>query len=122
MAELPGPANLQLWNIQQLASQLSSDHPYLEFLRVPAMSLGLYRLGIGDLDRQQPHTEDEAYYVIQGSATFVQESLSRDVRPGDVIYVNRHIPHRFADITEELLLLVFFSPAEGSLKKPANSP
>lgn len=37
----------------------------LEFQRVPAMSAGLYELPAG-ADPQNPHTEDELYYVISG--------------------------------------------------------
>ena len=34
---------------------------YLEFLRVPGLSLGLYVLPPGGTDTQQPHGEDEVY-------------------------------------------------------------
>ena len=35
--------------------------PYLEFLRVPSLSAGLYVLPAGGVDRQRPHAEDEIY-------------------------------------------------------------
>ena len=35
-----------------------------EFLRVPALSMGLYTLSAGSRDPQHPHTEDEGYYVV----------------------------------------------------------
>jgi len=41
---------------------------YLEFLRVPAMSAGIYTLAAGATDPQSPHKEDELYYVIRGKA------------------------------------------------------
>src|SRR5690349_20763231 len=53
-----------------LARLTASDRTYLEFLRVPSMSMGIYRLAAGDVDRQSPHTEYEAYFVIRGRATF----------------------------------------------------
>ena len=37
---------------------------YLEFLRVPALSAGVYVLPKGGNDPQKPHHEDELYYVI----------------------------------------------------------
>ena len=43
---------------------------YREFLRVPAMSAGLYVLPAGAADPQRPHHEDEMYYVIRGRARF----------------------------------------------------
>ena len=41
---------------------------YFEFLRVPAMSAGVYVLPEGGTDRQKPHHEDEMYYVVRGRA------------------------------------------------------
>ena len=41
---------------------------YQEFLHVPAMSAGLYELAVGAEDPQEPHTEDELYYVVAGRA------------------------------------------------------
>jgi len=36
----------------------------------------------------------------------------REVARGSVIYVEAHREHRFYDIKEELVVLVFFAPAE----------
>ena len=82
--------------------QSASGDPYLEFLRVPDLSLGLYVLEAGAVDRQQPHTEDEAYVVLEGRASFTAGSETRDVGPGDTIFVAAGVPHRFHDIAETL--------------------
>jgi mannose-6-phosphate isomerase-like protein (cupin superfamily) len=37
-----------------------------------------------------------------------------EVAAGDVLFVPMKEPHRFHDIREDLELLVFFAPAEGS--------
>jgi len=89
-----------------------SGKPYREFLRVPAMSAGLYVLPAGGTDRQKPHREDEIYYVVRGSARFKAGSEDREVSAGSVIFVAAEVGHRFYDITEELAVLVFFAPAE----------
>jgi hypothetical protein len=34
------------------------------------------------------------------------------VQPGSVIFVKAQVEHRFYDIQEELVVLVFFAPAE----------
>ncbi len=52
-----------------LAQQAQNDEQYLEFLRVPALSMGLYVLPMGGVDGQQPHiNEDEVYVVVRGRA------------------------------------------------------
>lgn len=95
-----------------LAQQGQSGRAYLEFLRVPAMSAGLYLLPAGAADPQQPHSEDELYYVLRGRGQIVVAGASRPVGPGSLVYVQAHAEHRFHDIDEELAILVFFAPAE----------
>jgi mannose-6-phosphate isomerase-like protein (cupin superfamily) len=85
---------------------------YQEFLRVPAMSAGLYVLAAGAADPQRPHHEDEMYYVIRGRARFRTGDEDREVGAGSVLFVAARVEHRFYDITEELAVLVFFAPAE----------
>jgi mannose-6-phosphate isomerase-like protein (cupin superfamily) len=101
-----------------LAARSAAGRPYLEFLRAPALSMGVYHLRAGDPDPQQPHAEDEVYYVVSGRAAFIAAGRRRDVAPGDVLYVEKHIDHRFVDVSEDLTLLVFFAPAEGTLRQP----
>ncbi len=86
--------------------------PYLEFLRVPAMSAGVYMLPKGGADPQKPHREDEMYYVVRGRARMQIGSDNAPVRAGSVIFVEAGVDHRFYDIEEELEVLVFFAPAE----------
>ena len=86
--------------------------PYREFLRVPAMSAGLYVLPAGGTDGQKPHREDEIYYVVRGRARFQAGSEDREVSTGSVIFVAAEVEHRFYGIAEELAVLVIFAPAE----------
>jgi len=85
---------------------------YREFLRVPAMSAGLYVLPAGAADPQRPHHEDEMYYVIRGRARFRAGEEDAEVSAGSVLFVAAEVEHRFYDIVEELAVLVFFAPAE----------
>ncbi len=82
------------------------------FLERPSMTCGIYRLAAGARDRQEPHDRDEVYYVVEGKGRFSAAGETRAVAPGDVLFVEREAEHRFHDITEELVLLVFFSSAK----------
>lgn len=93
-------------------NQTQASRPYLEFLRVPAMSAGVYVLPAGAIDAQKPHHEDEIYYVLRGRARFKADTEDREVSAGSVIFVAAEVGHRFYDITEEITVLVLFSPAE----------
>ena len=101
------------WQVSPLEEQQAkAGKAYLEFLRVPAMSAGIYVLPAGGTDSQSPHREDEMYYVVRGKARMRVGAESQPVATGSVVFVEKRVEHRFHDITEELVLLVFFAPAE----------
>jgi len=92
--------------------QSQEGNRYVEFLRVPAMSAGLYALPAGGTDLQRPHRQDEIYYVISGRARFQADKEDQEIRAGSVLFVSAGVVHRFYDITEDLAVLVVFAPAE----------
>jgi mannose-6-phosphate isomerase-like protein (cupin superfamily) len=100
----------------QVAIAKKTPGAYVEFLRVPAMSVGVYVLSPGDTDRQSPHTVDEVYYVVRGHARFRLRDGDDPVGPGDVLPVPAQEPHHFHSVTEELVLLVVFAPARTPTK------
>ena len=84
---------------------------YLEFLRVPALSCGLYSLAAGSKDMQSPHDEDEVYVVLTGKARMRFGNEERSVGPGSLLYVGATTDHSFFEIEEDMTLLVFFASA-----------
>lgn len=107
---------MQTFDLGQLSEERAQiGRAWLEFLRVPSLSMGVYHLRAGQDDPQQSHTEDEVYYVVAGRARFRAGTEVRDVGPGTILFVPRLAEHRFCDIAEDLTVLVFFAPAEGSL-------
>ena len=100
-------------NVAEIERQRAqSGKLYREFLRLPAMSAGLYVLPAGASDPQRPHHEDEMYYVLRGRARFRAGDEDREISAGSVLFVATEVEHRFYDIAEELAVLVFFAPAE----------
>jgi mannose-6-phosphate isomerase-like protein (cupin superfamily) len=85
-----------------------------EFLRVPDLSVGLYVIPAGGEDPQNPHNEDEVYLVLSGRGMLTAGDENFEAGPGSILYVAKHVPHRFHDVTEELRVLVFFAPAHTS--------
>ena len=109
---------MQAYELDQVISQrLDTKKLYLEFLKVPDLSMGLYVLPAGGTDPQSPHTEDEVYYVVSGKAQIHVAEENREVQAGSVVYVEKNVAHRFHSIEEELTVLVFFAPAEYSNKQ-----
>ena len=78
-----------------LRRQALSGGPYLEFLREQSLSMGIYMLPAGGADPQQPHGEDEVYYIVGGRAWLNVDGEEQVVTPGSIIFVPADAPHHF---------------------------
>lgn len=108
---------MQAFELSQLLSESerTGEVQYGEFLRHPSLSMGIYSLAAGALDPQQPHTEDEVYYIVSGQGSIRVGNEQHLVKAGSVVFVAAKEEHRFFNIIEDLTILVFFAPAEKSL-------
>ncbi len=86
------------------------DATYREVLCVPALSLGLFAAPAGHVDTQSPHDVDEVYVVVAGRAVLEVDGVRTPVQAGSVAYVPPDVPHRFADVTDDLRVIVVFAP------------
>ena len=93
----------------------SDGDGFVELLRVDSLSVGRFTAAPGYVDQQQPHAEDEIYYVLAGDAVLQIEGTPHEVTAGSLAYVPRGVKHRFAQVTTELDVLVVFAPAENTL-------
>ena len=100
----------QVFHLNELQKNLKGEPvEYMEFMRVPSLSCGIYHLKAGSKDMQGPHDEDEIYYVLAGKAHLQVEDEDHQVAPGDVLYVRATSEHSFFEIKEDMTLLVFFA-------------
>lgn len=106
---------MQAYELSHLISEREAGSKlYLEFLKVPDLSMGLYILPAGGKDPQSPHTEDEVYYVVRGRAKIMVADEDQAVQAGSIVYVAKNVAHHFHSIEDDLTVLVFFAPAEYS--------
>jgi len=112
---MPSPRSVaDAYRLDELLATLTVDrHDFAEFFRSPAgtLSLTVARWPAGSIDDQQPHTEDEVYYVAAGRGTLTIGDAVVDIMPGSIAFVAAGVEHRFGAITEDLEVLVFWSPA-----------
>jgi mannose-6-phosphate isomerase-like protein (cupin superfamily) len=85
-------------------------------LQSELLSVGVYVLEPGGSDDQTPHEEDEVYYAVRGQARFRVANADVAVAPGSLLFVPAGVEHRFHDIEEELVLVVFWAPPEHSAR------
>lgn len=64
-------------------------------------------------DPQQPHRRDELYVVISGTGTFQHGTERQAFGPGDVLFVEAGLEHRFVDFTDDFATWVFFYGPDG---------
>ncbi|MGW3460945.1 cupin domain-containing protein [Streptomyces olivaceoviridis] len=94
------------------AERAANEGAYLQFLRERNMSVGLYALNAGEHDPQTPHGQDEVYLVVSGRASITVGLETTEVARGSVVYVPAGVAHKFHRISEDLRVLVVFSPPE----------
>jgi mannose-6-phosphate isomerase-like protein (cupin superfamily) len=76
----------------------------------PGLELGVYVLVAPEPDRQQPHSDDEVYVVLEGSGSLEVEGERVDLSDGKAVFVPAGAEHRFVGY-EQLAVLVVFRKA-----------
>jgi mannose-6-phosphate isomerase-like protein (cupin superfamily) len=85
---------------------------WIEHLRSDHLSVGTYSIAAGGADDQVPHTEDEVYVVVSGTARLVTPSGSIPVGSGDAVFVPAGEHHTFVDVVDDFTTIVVFAPPE----------
>ena len=93
----------------EIEKRRASGRPYREFLRVPALSCGIYSLPAGSKDLQGPHDEDEVYLVVSGRGRMRVNGKEHEVRRGSLLYVRATSEHNFFEVDEDITMIVFFA-------------
>ena len=102
---------MDAFEARELFAGLDSDeHDYAEFFSSSTLSLTVARWPAGSVDDQEPHTEDEVYYVVSGRARLSVADEDAAVGAGSIAYVAAGVEHRFHDIQEDLEVVVFWAP------------
>ncbi len=101
--------DLAAFALDSLVAQLdSTGRPWLPFMKGQNVLTGLYMLKAGTDDRQRPHDTDEVYYVAAGKGKFKAGKETVSIQTGSILFVKAEVEHRFFDIEEDLVLVVFF--------------
>ena len=85
---------------------------FVELLRHGSMRTELY--APRGTDPQQPHAQDELYFVLQGSGEFVQDGVRHRCAAGDAFFVPAGQVHRFENFSDDFATwVVFWGPPGG---------
>lgn len=86
--------------------------PFTEALRHGTMSVEVF--APRGHDAQEPHDQDELYFVVSGSADFLHENARMAVTAGDCLFVPAHDRHHFEKMSGDFVTwVVFWGPKGG---------
>lgn len=91
-----------------------SNSPFITLFEHGTLSLEIYKPDLED--HQQPHTRDEVYIIIAGNGEFVNNNLRTNFNPGDFLFVNAGMTHKFENFTKDFVTWVLFYGPEGGEK------
>lgn len=77
----------------------------------PGLEVGVYVLVAPEPDRQQPHADDEVYVGLEGHGVLEVAGESVEIGPGEAIFVEAGVEHRFTAYESLSVLVVFTRPA-----------
>ena len=91
--------------------QHAAGKEWAEFLAADSLSLGVYRVAAGTNDEvtHEPHDRDEVYVVIEGRGRLTVAGQVNHIAERSVVFVRAQVEHHFHDVTEDLVMLVFFA-------------
>ena len=87
-------SNWENFDLAKLVERAETQEaPYLEFLRVPQLSCGIYTLPVDATDAQSTHDEDEVYFVLKGKGVITLGGEPKKLGPGSILYVPADTEH-----------------------------
>ena len=100
---------MQAIEVEAVRSRLSAGNGGYEVVhRSPGLEVGVYVLVAPEPDHQQPHEDDELYFVLEGQGTLTVEGEETLMTQGQAAFVRAGADHRFTGY-EGLSLLVMFT-------------
>ena len=86
--------------------------PFVSMMAGGTMSVEVFTPKGADL--QQPHTQDELYFVHSGTAHIIINEQHFDAAPGDAFFVDAGVLHKFENFSSDFVTwVVFYGPQGG---------
>ena len=86
--------------------------PFLRMMAGGTMSVEVFAPKVADL--QQPHAQDELYFIHSGTAQIIINEQSFDAASGDAFFVAARVAHKFENFSSDFATwVVFYGPQGG---------
>jgi mannose-6-phosphate isomerase-like protein (cupin superfamily) len=77
--------------------------------------VGLFRVARGTEGEERPRGEEQVYLALEGRGRFRMGDEDFAVEPGFLFAVPARVEHGWHQVSEDMLLLAFSTPPEGSV-------
>ena len=102
------------FNLKDNLDKIKKDNSYFHtFINKDSLAAGILFLKPGEEDIQEPHENDEVYFVISGNGyrrITIQKNSKR--RTQKLFFVAKGVPHYFHSNTKDLKVLYFFGGSD----------
>ncbi len=103
----------KVFELSGLLSRLDKEGGYfLDFLKVRNLEAGVIVLHPNETATQEPHSDDELYYVIKGKGWMQMGKKKVRVEEGSIIFIPAGMEHRFYGNDVDLVVLYMFAAKE----------
>jgi mannose-6-phosphate isomerase-like protein (cupin superfamily) len=100
----------KLIDIRELFSKMDlGNSEFLNFFDLRHLQAGILRLKPGERDKQEPHSSDEIYLVLEGDGFIEIGKKTFSLKKDLFIYVPANVKHRFYGNKQEILVVYLFS-------------
>jgi mannose-6-phosphate isomerase-like protein (cupin superfamily) len=86
-----------------------SDNCFHTFINNENLSAGVLVLKPGEEDIQEPHDNDEVYFIIKGNGFLKIKNKDYGISENKMYFVEKNVPHFFHGNSKKLIVLYFFS-------------
>ena len=98
------------FNLKDNLDKIKKDNSYFHtFINKDSLAAGILFLKPGEEDTQEPHENDEVYFVISGNGYLKIKNKNYKVSKEKLFFVAKGVPHYFHSNTKELKVLYFFA-------------
>ncbi|AYQ28120.1 MULTISPECIES: cupin domain-containing protein [unclassified Polaromonas] len=90
--------------------------PFMQVIANGSMSVEVFAPGSNQdgRDRQQPHSQDELYFVHRGDGEIIINGQRYKAGAGDAFFVGAGVEHRFENFSKDFVTwVVFYGPQGG---------
>ena len=85
-----------------------SDSYFHTFINRDSLAAGILMLKPGEEDTQEPHENDEVYFILSGNGFLKIKNNDYEISKDKLFFVGKDVPHYFHSNTKELKVLYFF--------------